>query len=54
MDVLDDFVGTIEKDIVVATTIDPALQAAAEKALVDELNAKGASAQRRARARWWR
>jgi len=42
MDVLDDFVGTIENDIVVTTTIDPALQAAAERAIVDELNAKGA------------
>jgi penicillin-binding protein 1A len=41
MDVLDDFVGTIETDIVVMTTIDPALQAAAERAVVDELNAKG-------------
>ena len=41
MDVLDDFVGTVESDIVVTTTIDPALQAAAERALVDELDAKG-------------
>jgi len=41
MDVLDDFVGTIESDIVVATTIDPALQAAAERVLVEELDAKG-------------
>ena len=31
MDVLDDFVGTIESDIVVSTTIDPTLQAAAER-----------------------
>ena len=31
MDVLDDFVGTIESDIVVSTTLDPALQSAAEK-----------------------
>ena len=37
MDVLDDFVGRVEQDIVVETTIDPVLQAAAEKALVDEL-----------------
>jgi penicillin-binding protein 1A len=42
MDVLDDFVGTIENDIVVVTTIEPTLQAAAERAVVDELNAKGA------------
>src|SRR5829696_3373208 len=41
MDVLDDFVGTIDGDVLVTTTIDPALQAAAERALVDELNAKG-------------
>ncbi|RDI62112.1 penicillin-binding protein 1A [Microvirga subterranea] len=41
MDVLDDFVGTIESDIVVSTTIDPTLQAAAERVLVDELAAKG-------------
>ncbi len=41
MDVLDDFIGTIDKDIVVATTIDPVLQGAAEKALVDELTLKG-------------
>ena len=42
MDVLDDFVGTVESDIVVSTTIDPALQAAAERSLVEELDAKGA------------
>jgi penicillin-binding protein 1A len=41
MDVLDDFVGTIDTDIVVTTTIDPMMQAAAERVLVDELNAKG-------------
>ena len=41
MDVLDDFVGTIEGDIIVQTTVDTTLQATAEKALVDELNAKG-------------
>ena len=42
MDVLDDVVGRVEQDIVVETTIDPTLQAAAEKALLDELAAKGA------------
>jgi penicillin-binding protein 1A len=42
MDVLDDFVGKIEDDVTVVTTIQPALQAAAEKALVDELDQKGA------------
>jgi len=41
MDVLDDFVGTVETDIVVTTTLDPTLQAAAEKAVVDELTQKG-------------
>jgi len=41
MDVLDDLVGQIDEDLKVDTTIDPALQAAAEKALVDELALKG-------------
>jgi penicillin-binding protein 1A len=41
MDVLDDFVGTVDSDIAVVTTIDPALQSAAERAIVDELTAKG-------------
>jgi penicillin-binding protein 1A len=41
MDVLDDFVGNVESDIVVSTTIEPSMQAAAERVLVDELNAKG-------------
>src|SRR5262244_65897 len=41
MDVLDDLVGRVEEDIVIVTSIDPALQAAAEKALVDELTQKG-------------
>jgi penicillin-binding protein 1A len=42
MDVLDDLVGRIEEDIKVETTIDPVLQAAAEKAVVEELAQKGA------------
>ncbi|TXM69120.1 penicillin-binding protein [Methylobacterium sp. WL69] len=42
MDVLDDFLPKFEADIVIATTVDTALQAAGEKALVDELNQKGA------------
>jgi len=42
MDVLNDVVGRVEQDIVVETTIDPTLQAAAEKALLDELTPKGA------------
>ena len=41
MDVLDDLTGRVEQDIVVTTTIDPALQALAEKALIDELNRVG-------------
>ncbi|HEV7440791.1 MAG TPA: transglycosylase domain-containing protein [Methylobacterium sp.] len=41
MDVLDDFVPKFESDIVVQTTVDTNLQGVAEKALVDELNAKG-------------
>ncbi len=35
MDVLDDFIGTVETDITVQTTIQPLLQNAAEKALVE-------------------
>jgi penicillin-binding protein 1A len=42
MDVLDDLVGRVEQDLVVETSIDPVLQAAAEKALVEELAVKGA------------
>ncbi len=41
MDVLDDLIGHVDDDLKVETTIDPALQAAAEKALVDELAQKG-------------
>ncbi|KMO36529.1 penicillin-binding protein [Methylobacterium variabile] len=41
MDVLDDYVGKIEADVTVQTTVDPGLQAVAERALVDELNQKG-------------
>ena len=44
MDVLDDLVGHVEDDIVIATTIDPGLQAAAETALVEEIAAKGEKA----------
>ena len=42
MDALDDTVGAIDEDIVVMTTIDPRLQAAAERALTGELDARGA------------
>ncbi|MBV9286279.1 MAG: PBP1A family penicillin-binding protein, partial [Hyphomicrobiales bacterium] len=41
MDALDDTVGAIDQDIVVLTSIDPKMQAEAERALSDELNAKG-------------
>jgi penicillin-binding protein 1A len=41
MDVLNDLVGLVEEDIVVDTTIDVAFQAAAEKAMLDQLAQKG-------------
>lgn len=41
MDVLDDFIGAIEGDVTVLTTIDPKLQASAETVLVEALNAQG-------------
>jgi penicillin-binding protein 1A len=41
MDVLNDLIGRVEHDIVVETTIDPVLQAAADKALAEELAQKG-------------
>jgi penicillin-binding protein 1A len=41
MDMLDDTVGAIDEDIVVTTSLDPKMQASAERALTDELNAKG-------------
>ena len=41
MDVINDLIGRVEQDIVVETSIDPVLQSAAEKALVDELAQKG-------------
>ncbi len=41
MDMLDDTVGAIDEDIVVTTTLDEKMQASAERALTDELNAKG-------------
>src|SRR5579883_1535197 len=41
MDQLDDTVGAIDEDIVVTTTIDEHMQAAAERALTEELDAKG-------------
>ncbi len=41
MDAVDNIIGNVDQDIVVETTIDPALQSAAEQALVDALNTKG-------------
>ena len=41
MDVLDDLVGTIDGDLIVTTTINPAMQSYAEKAMTEELQAKG-------------
>jgi penicillin-binding protein 1A len=41
MDVLNDQVGLVEEDIIVDTTIEPDLQAAAEKAVLDQLTQKG-------------
>ena len=42
MDMLDDTIGAVEEDIVVTTTINPALEAAGERAMVDTLNKGGA------------
>ena len=42
MDVLDDFIGAVEGDVSVLTTIDSKLQASAETTLVDALSAQGA------------
>ena len=41
MDAVDDILGQFDQDIVVQTTIEPALQNAAEQALDDALNSKG-------------
>ncbi len=41
MDVLDDTIGAIDEDIVVTSTIDPAMQAAAERSLTGVLARKG-------------
>ena len=42
IDVLDDLVGTIDSDVIVTTTINPLMQSYAEKAVTEELQAKGA------------
>ncbi|MGY6567768.1 MAG: transglycosylase domain-containing protein [Salinarimonas sp.] len=41
MDVLDDFVGAVQEDVVVHTTIDLGMQQAAETALITELTEQG-------------
>jgi penicillin-binding protein 1A len=41
MDAIDDLIGHVDQDIVVETTIDPALQSAAQQALVETLAQKG-------------
>jgi penicillin-binding protein 1A len=41
MDVLNDAIGLVDEDIVVETTIDPALQEAAERAVLDQLTQNG-------------
>jgi penicillin-binding protein 1A len=41
MDVLDDSIGAIDEDVVVTTTLDAAMQNAAERALTEELDRKG-------------
>jgi penicillin-binding protein 1A len=41
MEVLDDLIGRVEGDVIVETTINPTLQAAAEAALSEELAQKG-------------
>ncbi|MGV6875402.1 transglycosylase domain-containing protein [Pseudochelatococcus sp. B33] len=44
MDVLDDFIGAADTDIVVRTTIEPALMNAAERAITDVIAKKGTEA----------
>jgi penicillin-binding protein 1A len=41
VDMLDDFIGAVEQDIVVSTTLDPTAQRLAEQALTSELDSKG-------------
>jgi penicillin-binding protein 1A len=41
MDVLNDLLGRVDEDIIVDTTIDAAMQAVAEKALIEEVSQKG-------------
>ena len=41
MDVLNDLVGRVDQDVVIETSIDPVLQASAERALTEELLKNG-------------
>ncbi len=49
-----DLVGEPSEDLVVETTLDLPLQAAAEKALMRRSSPRKGARRRRARARWWR
>ena len=51
MDAVDDLVGRFDQDIVVETSIDPALQGAAERALAEAL-CKKARSSASAKAHW--
>ena len=42
IDILDELVGTIDGDVIVTTTINPLMQSYAEKAVIEELQTKGA------------
>jgi penicillin-binding protein 1A len=42
LDAVNDLIGRVDEDVIVETSLDPFLQASAEKALIDELAAKGA------------
>ena len=46
MDTLDDTIGAIDRDIVVSTTLDPAVQSAAEKALDRRIRRQGPEVRR--------
>ncbi len=51
MDVLDDFVGALEGDVTVLTSIDPRIQQAAEAALAEALNREGSAGRQPGRGR---
>ena len=52
MDILPGYVGAIDEDIIVDTTIDLRLQAAAARAVADDARRGRRQVRRRARARW--